>query len=133
MQPIFTLELPTNSKSQRVFHVRTSYKKTFIYLMDILCLSSDAGSAFTEAAKLHEERLDSRHEAANSYADAAQVYKKTSPQGTVCSTMDWICVYFCVMLELIDAVDCYRRSISIYSDMVSCHIEYKVFSIFVNS
>ena len=49
--------------------------------MNIVFLSSDAGRAFTEAAKLHEERLDSRHEAANSYADAAQVYKKTSPQG----------------------------------------------------
>lgn len=42
---------------------------------------TDAGLAFTEAARLHEERLDSRHEAANSYAEAAQVYKKVSAQG----------------------------------------------------
>ena len=38
-----------------------------------------SGDAFVLAAQLHNDKLDSRHEAANSYSEAAQVYKKVKP------------------------------------------------------
>ena len=38
-----------------------------------------AGDAFSKAAELQLTRLDSSHEAANYYAEAAQVYKKAIP------------------------------------------------------
>lgn len=46
-----------------------------------LSFHHDAGSgdAFVAAALLHNDKLDSRHEAANSYSEAAQVYKKVKP------------------------------------------------------
>ena len=40
-----------------------------------------AGQAFTEAAKLFQEKLESRHEAATNFSEAAQVYKKVNPNG----------------------------------------------------
>jgi alpha-soluble NSF attachment protein len=59
-----------------------------------------SGDAFVEAAKIHAEKLDSRHEAANCYAEAAQVYKKAVPRR---------------------AIECYQMSVEIYSDMVCIH------------
>ena len=49
----------------------------------LILTSIEAGDCFTEAAQLHAEKLDSRHEAANDYAEAAQVYKKAVPQSNV--------------------------------------------------
>ncbi|XP_003387270.3 PREDICTED: alpha-soluble NSF attachment protein-like [Amphimedon queenslandica] len=55
-----------------------------------------SGDAFVAAAQLHIDKLDSRHEAANSYSEAAQVYKKVKPD---------------------KAIECYQLSVDIYSDM----------------
>ncbi len=78
MQLIFMSEPPISSKLLKVLKVRHH----FILTATINHLSSsDAGRAFTEAAQLHETKLDSRHEAANNYAEAAQVYRKVLPQG----------------------------------------------------
>ena len=75
---------------------------------------SVAGRAHTEAAKLHADKLESRHEAANSYAEAAQTYKKVNPQGTL------VCDHVTSHVTIIspEAVVCYEHSIAIYSDMV---------------
>ncbi|XP_050296891.1 alpha-soluble NSF attachment protein [Anthonomus grandis grandis] len=56
---------------------------------------SSAGSAFSEAAKLHLQS-GSRHEAATNYVDAANCYKKT---------------------DVNEAVTCFLKAIEIYTDM----------------
>ena len=50
--------------------------------LPILSLSSTAaGDAYCSAAKLHRDKLDTRHEAANNFADAASVFRKVKPEG----------------------------------------------------
>ena len=55
--------------------------KFAVLLVTCLSIFLGAGRAFMESARIHEEKLESRHEAANNYAEAAQVFKKISPQG----------------------------------------------------
>ena len=40
-----------------------------------------AGEAYCCAARLHRDRLDTKHEAANHFAEAAAVLKKVKPEG----------------------------------------------------
>lgn len=54
-----------------------------------------AGDAFKKAAELHLQ-LETKHEAASNYTEAAQVMKRDEPR---------------------DAVDCYLRAVEIYTDM----------------
>ncbi|XP_013787636.1 alpha-soluble NSF attachment protein-like [Limulus polyphemus] len=56
---------------------------------------SAAGSAFCEAASLHQ-KIDSRHNAASCYVDAGNCYKKSDP---------------------LEAVNCLLKAIEIYTDM----------------
>ena len=58
---------------------------------------SNAGEAFVKAGEIHI-RLQSRHEAATQYAEAANCYKKTSPQGQ--------CFFFVFFLWRSDAWWC---------------------------
>ena len=55
-----------------------------------------SGQAFTEAAKLYQEKLEYCHDAAINFSEAAQVYKKVNPN---------------------EAVKCYLQSIDIYTWM----------------
>lgn len=66
-----------------------------------------SGDAFTEAAKLHSDKLDSRHEAANSYAEAAQVYKKAVPPSETCTVM-WLSCDFVLYRSYRELPVCYR-------------------------
>lgn len=75
-------DLYTRAANQ--FKVAKAFESEYMWawLITVLSLSlsvSESGDAFTAAAQLHSDKLDSRHEAANSYAEAAQVYKKSNP------------------------------------------------------
>ena len=63
---------------------------------------SESGDAFTAAAQLHSDKLDSRHEAANSYAEAAQVYKKSNPdsKSSSCDSHVIVIAFFLVQRPL---------------------------------
>lgn len=77
-----------------------------------------AGDAFKKAAELHLG-MDTKHEAASNFTEAAQVMKRDEPKGKreeerkreigSCS-----CYSICA-----EAVDCYLKAVEIYTDMVS--------------
>lgn len=79
-------------------------------------LSTAAGDAYCSAAKLHRDKLDTRHEAANNFADAAAVYRKVKPEGKATKPFENL-VYNCVLSA--EAITCYQTASEIYTDMVS--------------
>ena len=83
------------------------YKDT---LSDLSLLFTAAGDAYKSAAELHRDKLDTRHEAANNFADAAAVYKKVKPEGTAqhTVTITVLCVTCEVILITLHYVFIYR-------------------------
>ncbi|RXM34044.1 Beta-soluble NSF attachment protein [Acipenser ruthenus] len=68
----------------------------FVYQSEV-----SAGNAFAQAAQLHLQQ-QSKHDAATSFIDAGNAFKKADPQ---------------------EAINCLNRAIEIYTDMAIAHYE----------
>uniref|UniRef100_A0A8D1CXI3 NSF attachment protein beta n=1 Tax=Sus scrofa TaxID=9823 RepID=A0A8D1CXI3_PIG len=84
-----------NTRIEEACEMYTRAANMFKMAKNWSALSSAAGNAFCQAAKLHMQ-LQSKHDSATSFVDAGNAYKKADPQ---------------------EAINCLNAAIDIYTDM----------------